>query len=150
MTTHPTATPEPFFGIRQLVTIRPEYRDKLLGDGIYRVLDIPGGRRKTYKIEHVDSGDQVLVRSGRPFEAYDGPAPEVAPPLPKLVVGAVVTCEAGHRIPSDRRLSVLGRGADGAVKVALLGGDDDRYWSSVPRRWLTEVSFGEYADLIAT
>lgn len=64
----------------------------------------------------------------------------LVPFLAPLSPGEVVTVVGvGWKEPSDRLYVVLNERGDGKVKLARLGGDNGRYWSSVPRAWLTIV-----------
>jgi hypothetical protein len=62
--------------------------------------------------------------------------------LPPLACGQIVTIAgAGWREPADRLYVVLRESADAKVRVARLGGDNGRYWPSVPRQLCTVVEF---------
>ncbi|MFF5230256.1 hypothetical protein [Dactylosporangium sp. NPDC000521] len=62
----------------------------------------------------------------------------VAPPPPPLTVGAVVTiADAQWRGNSGPYVVLADNGP--TVKVAVLGGDNFKFWPRVARAWVTEV-----------
>jgi hypothetical protein len=137
-----------YFPWQSLVTIRPEARGKLPADAVYRVADVPGGRRTKYLVEDVRTGARITA-AGLLLAAYDGPEIPEAAPLPLLHVGTAVRVEAGHKLDASKPHVVLGMKADGGVKLVVLGGDAGRYYPSIPRQWLTELTAAEVATMLA-
>jgi hypothetical protein len=133
---------------QDLVTIRPEARGKLPAAAVYRVIDVPGGRRTSYLIEDVATAVRIKVPSAVYLEAHTGPAPAAAELLPPLTVGATVFAEAGHKIPAEPPYVVLGTKPNGDVKIVRLGGDGNRYWTA-PRRCLREITPAEALAALA-
>ena len=139
---------EQFHPIGGLVTIDEAYRGKKLPAGaVYRVVDVPRGRRTTYLIENVENGGRIKAL-GHQLAEYTGEAPAMPAPLPPLVVGAVVTVEPGGKIPAVSPMVVLSTNAVGDVSLVRLGGDDNRCWRGVSRRLLTEITLAELAELL--
>jgi hypothetical protein len=136
-----TATPTVYFRHDQLVTTPTK------PGRVYRVVDTPGGRRKTYLIEDVETGER-LKGPGAALVAHEGEAP-VQELLPPLVVGAAVLVTGNAKIPADLPHVVLGSTGIGDVKVVRLGGDGNRYWT-VPRRAVAEIALERLGELLAT
>ncbi|MEK6443579.1 hypothetical protein [Pseudonocardia sp. T1-2H] len=137
-----------FFFPQDLVTIRPQFRGKLPATAVYRVIDVPGGRRTSYLIEDVASSGRVKVPGAAYLEAHSGPVPAAAELLPPLTLGATVFAEAGHKIPAEPPYVVLGTKPNGDVKIVRLGGDGNRFWTA-PRRCLREVTPAEALAALA-
>ena len=72
----------------------------------------------------------------------------VVPYLPPLSAGAVVTV-ASPRWKGTDDLHVVLRDSLDSLQLAVLGGNDNRVWSKVPRGWATEVDRAALLDAVA-
>ncbi len=135
MTNTGTAISFPAHFIGDLVRLVPSARGKY-GSTVFRVTDIPGGRRTKTSVEPLDGG---LGLKGNPWLFESVPAEEVSRILaalpvvdaPSLVVGSTV------KMAGKAEVFVVIKVAVGKFNVAALGGDSGRFYRSVPARLLT-------------
>ena len=83
-----------------------------------------------------------------PAPADGETAAAVVPYLPPLSIGAVVTV-ASPRWKGTNDLHVVLRDNIDALQLAVLGGNDNRVWTKVPRGWVTEVDRAVLLDAVA-
>lgn len=96
-------------------------------------------------------GRGLRIHPSALLSAPDGNAPAESvnvPFLPQLGVGTVVTIASPRWRGSDGLYVVLADTIE-SLKLVLLGGDNDRVWSRVPRGWATEVDKKALLDAIA-
>jgi hypothetical protein len=78
----------------------------------------------------------------------DGETAPVAPYLPPLSIGAVVTV-ASPRWKGTDDLHVVLRDNIDTLQLAVLGGNGNRVWQNVMRGWVTEVDRAVLLDAVA-
>ena len=129
-------TDQETFRIGDLVRVRDEYAKQHQGK-IWRISKI---LKVNVLAEPIGGGRSLRVNPELLEAAPEGTEAQVKtiPFLPTLWPGQVVTVSGpGWREPKDRFYVVIRQGNDEKVKIARLGGDDGRYWSSVPRAMIT-------------
>lgn len=139
----------PTFHVGDLVMIADEHARPAHRGVVYRVtrklpvnleLDPAAGGRQ------VRAHPQVLVPAPPATDPQGATVVEV-PYQPPLAPGQIVTVTGpGWRRPPDELYVVLKEKPDTKVSIAKLGGDNGRYWPSIPRRLLTVID----ADRITT
>jgi hypothetical protein len=98
--------------------------------GPYRVTARPGGNRRSWVVEHIETGARVTAQSAAAFVGFTGEIPD--PPAP-LHAGALVRVTRSDRhIQAGALYVVIGTSADGSYKITRLGGDGGRYIRGVP------------------
>jgi hypothetical protein len=119
--------------------------------GIYRVKKVPvGSKAYNYVLESVHGlkGVKADAYSMIPFDGSEKDAMTANIPAgvniddlkPTPAVGTVVLARNLRGVPYGVPLVVLGNGGKpNTVKIARLGGDNGRFWPSIPKRFITVV-----------
>lgn len=100
----------------------------------------------------VDGGKGLVIHPAALLPAPDGDTPPttslLVPYRPPLPVGAVVTVASPRWKGGDGLHVVLADKGD-TLRLALLGGDEHRYWPKVPAGWVTQVDTTALLDAVA-
>lgn len=111
----------------------------------WRVVEIRPRAKSCVVIEVVDNPHHRLAVEPAMIDKADadGTVVKIVPLLPTLWPGAVVTVTAEGRryvkVDEGQRFVVLREKRDDKVSIAKLGGDEGRYWPSIPRQFLEIV-----------
>ncbi len=133
------------FAVGDLVRLAPDVGTKAAQRLVYRVTELRSVKGRTdYALEPVEGGRGSIAQAVHldPASAADKARYANTPRAERLYAGSVVVAANGglRGVDPFTKLVVLAENTDGTVKLAVLGGDEGRYYAKIPARLLMKIN----------